>query len=246
MVRSAGDQWQSIRSGRSAAIPLRETMGRHNDRVTRLVTGRELTLEKVVARAAGVDVGEISIRKTSTGRPVARGVSLDFNVSHADGLVVVALSSGGAVGVDIERADRRVGEASESKLAEDVLSEAERDWLESVSRALDRAGAMELALARSAALMQMWTVKEAVMKATGEGLRRDPFDIVCSLPSVSRVVEAGGPFIEALERIDETHSTGVRDDIPAAGEWGLTPFRLETSFVGTVARMDGVRGTCRG
>jgi 4'-phosphopantetheinyl transferase len=72
------------------------------------------------------------------GRPVAVGSAAAVSIAYAAGLVAVAWSWEGAVGVDIEAAGPRVGEFG------------------------DRAS---------------WTRVEALLKATGEGLRRDPRDL---------------------------------------------------------------------
>ena len=82
---------------------------------------------------------------------------LHFNVSHSDDLALVAVAQGREVGVDIER--RR-----------DV-----DDLLETVARRFAPAECAELADAapadRTRIFFDLWTRKEAVVKATGLGLQ---------------------------------------------------------------------------
>ena len=72
------------------------------------------------------------------GRPTAIGSAAKVSIAYAEGLVAVAWSWTGPVGIDVEADGPRVGHFG------DRLS---------------------------------WTRTEALLKATGEGLRRDPRDL---------------------------------------------------------------------
>ena len=89
---------------------------------------------------------------------------IEFSVSHAGERVVVALTRGGPVGVDVESLQRRAGVDT---LAPHVLSLAERD-----ARGGDDA----------ARLLRYWTRKEAVLKATGDGLSAPMTELTVSPP----------------------------------------------------------------
>jgi 4'-phosphopantetheinyl transferase len=83
-------------------------------------------------------------------------VALRFNLSHTDGLVASAVACEGHVGVDVERLDdRRLG----MDLAEQTFAPAEVAHLRSLPAA-----------ARTEAAFELWTLKEAYVKATGFGL----------------------------------------------------------------------------
>jgi phosphopantetheinyl transferase len=92
-------------------------------------------------------------------------VELSFNVAHSSGVVAVALTREGMVGVDVER--RREVRALE-RLAERALTPEERtlhrEWIARGASPLD-------------AFLRAWTVKEARLKALGlpigAGLSRD-------------------------------------------------------------------------
>ena len=79
-----------------------------------------------------------------------------FNVSHTDGLALLAFVRTRDIGVDVEK----IKAATDAKkLAERFFSDRERSFLESLS-------GEEL----HAAFFRCWTRKEAYVKARGEGL----------------------------------------------------------------------------
>ena len=90
----------------------------------------------------------------------SRGTGIDFNVSHTRDVALLAIARdlppGTRIGVDIERADREVGV---DRLARKFLTARERQSL------------AHLALAeRRTRFVHYWTCKEAMSKATGDGL----------------------------------------------------------------------------
>jgi 4'-phosphopantetheinyl transferase len=85
------------------------------------------------------------------GKPRVPG--LDFSMSKSGGLVAIAMTTGGDVGIDIELDTHHV--------ADRALTEAERRVVTS-----DRER------------VQLWCCKEAVVKATGHGLAIDPQHVV--------------------------------------------------------------------
>ncbi|EOM77249.1 4-phosphopantetheinyl transferase [Rhodococcus rhodnii] len=114
-----------------------------------------------VAGVAGVDVDDIALRRDRAGRPlfVTRdGVAAvaDANLSHTGDAVVVAVSTRGRVGVDIEAARRRLdhGGFAGAICHPDELRRYHR---------CGHAG-------RNRMLLEVWTWKEATTKAMGTGL----------------------------------------------------------------------------
>jgi 4'-phosphopantetheinyl transferase len=81
---------------------------------------------------------------------------LRFNISHSRGLVACALAHR-AVGVDVESA----GNMPTPAIFDTVLTSEEAEVLKSAPPALQRVQ-----------FFRHWTLKEAFIKATGEGLRR--------------------------------------------------------------------------
>jgi 4'-phosphopantetheinyl transferase len=90
------------------------------------------------------------------GRPELPGSPLRVSVSHAGDRVAVAVRMGGAVGVDVEPPRRR---PLSPALLRRALTEGERKYLLDLPE--DR---------RSDEFLRAWTAKEAILKATGEGL----------------------------------------------------------------------------
>ncbi|MEC3975294.1 4'-phosphopantetheinyl transferase family protein [Amycolatopsis sp. H20-H5] len=90
------------------------------------------------------------------GRPKVPGADLMLSISHSGDLIGVAATSGTPVGLDVETAKRR----ADNSLIEYALSPAEQQALHGLTD--DE---------RATAFFTYWTRKEAVMKATGKGLK---------------------------------------------------------------------------
>lgn len=133
----------------------------------------------VVAGHTGGDPRGVVIDRTCPecgrphGRPAAPASGLALSVSHAGGLVVVAASSDArAVGVDIEQVPARI----EPGVLDLTLDPAEKRWVE--------AGGVDGERSPEQRFTRLWTLKEAAVKATGDGLR-------AALPAVT--FGANGP-----------------------------------------------------
>jgi 4'-phosphopantetheinyl transferase len=81
---------------------------------------------------------------------------LAFNLSHTHGFVACAVARGAAVGIDVERCERVAG-------APDI---AERYFAGQELECLRECGQKEY----SARFIELWTLKESYLKATGAGL----------------------------------------------------------------------------
>ena len=115
------------------------------------------TLRLLLGRYLGIAPREVCFAYEVHGKPVLEdGGGLCFNVSHADGLALVALVRQRAIGVDVENLDRKI---EAERLAERFFSERERQALRPLC-------GEELQIA----FFRCWTRKEAYIKAKGEGL----------------------------------------------------------------------------
>ncbi|MGW4164952.1 4'-phosphopantetheinyl transferase family protein [Streptomyces sp. NPDC004788] len=123
-------------------------------------------LRTVLGEVLDRDPASLSFDRGTHGKPYLADAPVQFSLSHSGELVAVALSLGAPVGVDVER----VPEPS-AELPLPVLSPAER-------AAYDRVPEPE----RAAAFTTYWVRKEAVLKATGEGLRVDPARLTVAAP----------------------------------------------------------------
>ncbi len=101
-----------------------------------------------------------------------------FSITHAGGLVAVAFTSGGRVGIDLESEPRALPVLEE--VLDRVLADSER-------ASLDRLAPE----ARGERLMRLWTMKEAVLKALGTGLGLEPSEVEIDLTPVAVPILAG-------------------------------------------------------
>jgi 4'-phosphopantetheinyl transferase len=92
-----------------------------------------------------------------------RHVAFTFNLSHSHNHFALGLSGKGEIGVDIE-----VGLSLEvaQEVAGNVLGSEELDHWTNLPKS-----------EQADAFGRYWTLKEAILKATGEGLRRDPREL---------------------------------------------------------------------
>ena len=98
---------------------------------------------------------EVAIGVGEHGKPRVEGV--EFSVAHSHGLVVLALCREAAVGVDVEWVEREI-EALEIARSTFAPGEAKR-----IEQAVEGAE-------RARAFFAVWTRKEAIVKAHGQGL----------------------------------------------------------------------------
>jgi 4'-phosphopantetheinyl transferase len=105
---------------------------------------------------AKVHPGALRLTANAWGRPALDPPSPDFNVSHTEGLVVIALAHGARIGVDVERV-RAVPDRA--RIAADVFEPDVVRWLADVP-----------GQQRDAVFLRLWTAGEAWVKATGIGL----------------------------------------------------------------------------
>lgn len=123
----------------------------------RYMIGRA-SLRWALGRTLSLAPPAVPIVRGERGRPRLDGIDgIDFNVSHTTDVALIGIARGGSrIGVDIERADRGV---NADGLARKFLTAAERATLASLS-----------ADERRARFVRYWTCKEALSKATGDGL----------------------------------------------------------------------------
>lgn len=137
-----------------------ERAARHrNPDSARVWLSARALLRHHLAEATGTSPAAIVLDERPGGKPFARDIAVHVNLSHARGLVAIAIGAPdvGPVGVDIE-GDRRLHRPD--RLAARLLGdEGERDrW--SATPEPDR----------TRFLLQRWTRTEALLKATGEGI----------------------------------------------------------------------------
>ncbi len=158
----------------------------------RYVTGRA-TLRMLLGRWLNVDPQAVPISRGPRGRPYVEATGApDFNVSHTRDAALIAICTSARIGVDVERCDRTVDAAG---LARKFLTDAER---EAMGRLSDTA-AREF-------FLRIWTCKEAMSKATGDGLAAPMSQLSVDATGGGLRLDAGpSPYVPAdwsLIRID--------------------------------------------
>ena len=172
---------------------------------------------KAVAAAAHALLGRLIVRyanretapeiaRTDRGKPFAPSLpEIDFNLSHARDHVLIAIARGQPLGVDLERVDRKI---EVDDLARRFFAPTEADAL-----------AILPAEHRLAAFLRLWTCKEAVLKALGEG-------IAFGLDRVAFALDADGAPVGLAALAPEAGS---------AVEWQLVRLEPARGFLGALA-----------
>lgn len=137
---------ERLRAARSA---------RHEDGA-RFASGRA-TVRRILGKRLNLSPRTIKFQYGSHGRPEVREApELSFNLSHSGDRALLAVADGIDIGVDIERLRRGLHWRA---IAERVLGAGERAELEAAVPGDD-----------SARFLELWTVREAYLKAVGVGI----------------------------------------------------------------------------
>ena len=151
----------------------------------RWIAGRA-TLRVLLGMTLGVSPGDVVIQRGLRGRPelAPPAPGIDFNVSHTREVALVGIArnlpAGTRIGVDVERDDRDVGA---DRLALKFLTARERTTLEGKS-----------ADERRRRFLHYWTCKEAMSKATGDGLIAPFGRLDVDLEPTPRLVGGPAPY----------------------------------------------------
>ena len=170
----------------------------------RYIAGRG-ALREILGIHLATPPAALGFTYTTQGKPALAGdPALHFNLAHSDGLALAAVTRAGPVGVDVERI-RPVKDAAD--LVARFFSPRENEMFQQLPPA-----------ERPAAFFNLWTRKEALLKATGEGI-------------------AGG-----LNRVEVSFLPGeparllaLAGDGAAVAEWSLAALSPAPGFVGAVA-----------
>jgi 4'-phosphopantetheinyl transferase len=166
------------------------------------------TLARVLAANLGCTPAELDLRRDEFGKPhLPTRHALQFNLSHSHAGLLIGISRRQALGVDLETARRR----------RPVLALAQRFFHPLETDALQRLDPAR----RESAFLDLWTCKEAVVKALGRG-------IGFGLDRLAFALDAAG-VPDALNVIDATAGPLAEWHIvrllPAAGHFGALAWR---------------------
>ena len=166
--------------------------------------GGHAALRQVLAAYTGVPPQELSFRNGSHGKPSLAWpeIRLSFNLSHSAHAAAIVVANGAAAGVDVEEIR---GDRSCEDISRRFFSPAENRWLDSAPDS-----------DRTLHFFRLWTVKEAVVKANGQGL---------SIP------------LDAVE-VTFAHDGSVAIDCgppPSGTSWWVRELDLRPTHAGAVA-----------
>lgn len=136
------------------------------ERHRRAYVAARTALRRVLGAYLGLEAGEVPLLAAPFERPYLRGRTLDFNLSHSDGVALIAVAAAPPLGVDVERL----------RPLRDALELAQRLY---VAEEIDRVVAAQEGEPRQRVFLTCWTRKEAVLKSTGIGLRVEPNTVAC-------------------------------------------------------------------
>lgn len=199
-IGAAGNAAEGALAQLSSAERARYDGYRRPDDQRRFLTGRMLA-RSLAAHRLGIPAHAVEFDATCSdcGRqhgPVrVPGAALALSISHAGERVGVAATSGAPVGLDVEAVDRD----PDDSLISYVLNDTELATLHGNGSH------------RAESFITFWTRKEAVMKATGRGLRIPLRSLTMSGPdSPARLLTSGDPALTP-------HTTRMTDLDPGPG-----------------------------
>lgn len=169
------------------------------------------------------------IERGAQGKPFAPALpDLHFNLSHAGADVLLAFARAEPLGVDLERSDRRV--------AIDAI--AQRHFAAAEAGVLARLAPER----RRGAFLDLWTRKEAVLKAIGAGLSYGLQRVEFEVHADGSVGALHGPLAEdAAQGEWQLHRLAPAPGLVGALAWRGTPrrvrgFALPHAGIATLAR----------
>lgn len=127
-------------------------------------------VRRLLAACTGANAADLRFTEGPNGKPLLAGQpSIGFSLTHTRGLVACALARDTEIGVDAEFIDRQ-------------------SWTADVARAFFSPGEMRTITSAAPGegidlFYRLWTLKEAVLKATGDGLGRALDSLVFDLSS---------------------------------------------------------------
>lgn len=164
------------------------------------ILGRGL-LRRILAECLKTDPSALRFSRNAHGKPFLKNGELEFNVSHSRDRMLIAVTAGRAVGVDIEF--RRNGLDMES-IAKRWFAPDEQTFFQSLTNRMD-------------GFFEIWAKKEAYVKALGLGIYKELNTFAVPTGEKPFSVNIGiDPkwFFQTLE-IDSMYAAAVVSEAPA-------------------------------
>ena len=181
----------------------------------RYLAGRG-ALRMTLAQYLGVNAAALRFNYLQNGKPVLSdnfaSAGIHFNLAHTGDLALIAITRIGQVGVDVECV-RSIKNADE--LVARFFSKREDELFQKVS-----------AEQKPAAFFNLWTRKEALLKATGEGITRS-----LNLVEVSFLPGEPARLLAISGDAKAAEAWRLKELLPAKGFAGAVAVQLGTSNI---------------
>jgi 4'-phosphopantetheinyl transferase len=165
-------------------------------------------LRMILAAYLDGDPAKLEIHISQDGKPWVDQAGMSFNISHSGKILLIACGTSGNIGVDIQEIYQI---SSLTRIIERFFSPAEKNYL---------AGADTL----SESFFELWTAKEAYLKALGAGFQSSP-------PEISLLPDPSHPGSYTV--------TGP----PSAGQrWSVRTLEVGVGFKAAAAAVGQIKG----
>ena len=157
-------------------------------------------LRTVLADYLAVIPKLISFERNENGKPFLRHSEMEFNLSHSNDRMLIAVTAGRSVGVDIEFHRENV---KMTAIAKRWFSPKEQSFFQDANKPKET-------------FFDIWSKKEAYVKAKGQGIYFDLPSFTVPLgekPSVSTFEKNASWFFQTL-KIDPDYSAAVVSEVP--------------------------------
>ena len=133
----------------------------YHPKAARLFLISRVLVKTVLADKLGISPHEVTLLLHPNGKPFVQGSkAVYFNLTHSADVIILAVTEEGEIGVDIEQVDREF----EWMRVDSVLDLSEIEWIKE-KELTDSSSVFQR-------FFQIWTLKEAYIKCTGEGMSR--------------------------------------------------------------------------
>ena len=157
-------------------------------------------LRRILADCLNTDPSALRFNRNAQGKPFLEDGKLDFNVSHSRDRLLIAVTAGRAVGVDIEF---RRGGLNMQSIAKRWFAPEEQEFFQTMEKPED-------------GFFEIWAKKEAYVKALGLGIYKDLNTFAVPLgekPFSTHVGKDGQWFFQTLE-IAPDYAAAVVSEAP--------------------------------
>ena len=157
-------------------------------------------LRRVLADCLNTNPSALQFNRNAQGKPFLKDGSLEFNVSHSRDRLLIAVTAGRAVGVDIEF--RRTG-LNMATIAKRWFAPEEQLFFQSLENPAD-------------GFFEIWAKKEAYVKALGAGIYKNlnTFAVPVGGKPFSPDIGSGEQWFFQTLKIDSGYAAAVVSEAP--------------------------------